>query len=69
MSGLEKLVETSNLQNNPIIKVKEFIDKQNDYKNTQATDKWRFVGYVLDLSYEGAKIITNDTYAIVFLFV
>lgn len=64
MSGLEKLVETSNLQNNPIIKVKEFIDKQNDYKNTQATDKWRFVGYVLDLSYEGAKIITNDTYKI-----
>ena len=64
MSGLEKLVETSNLQNNPIIKVKEFIDRQNDYKNTQTIDKWRFVGYVLDLSYEGAKIITNDTYKI-----
>ena len=64
MRRIEKLVETSNLQNNPIIKVKEFIDRQNDYKNTQTIDKWRFVGYVLDLSYEGAKIITNDTYKI-----
>lgn len=64
MSGLEKLVETSNLQNNPIIKLKDFIDRQNNYKNTQDTNNWRFVGYVLDLSYEGAKIITNDTYKI-----
>lgn len=64
MASLQELVENSNLQNNPIIKVKEFIDRQNDYKRIQAIDKWRFVGYVLDISYDGATIITNDTYKI-----
>lgn len=64
MSTLQKLVETSTLQNNPIIKVKEFIDRQNKYKEIEAIDKWRFVGYVLDISYDGATIITNDTYKI-----
>lgn len=64
MATLQKLIETSGLQNNPIIKVKEFIDRQSDLKNTQTIDKWRFVGYVLDISYDGATIITNDTYKI-----
>lgn len=64
MASLQKLVENANLQNNPIIKVKDFIDRQNDYKRTQTIDKWRFVGYVLDISYDGATIITNDTYKI-----
>jgi hypothetical protein len=62
MASLTNLVNTSNLQNNPIIKVKEFFDKQNDYKATKSLDKWRFVGYVLDLNFSGATIITNDTY-------
>lgn len=62
MSALQKLVEESNLQNNPIKKIKEFIDQQNEFKKTQIIDKWRFVGYVLDISYSGAVIITNDTY-------
>lgn len=39
--ALEKMVETSNLQNNPIIEVKNFIDRQNEYKQTQNLDKWR----------------------------
>jgi hypothetical protein len=65
MPGLQKMLENSNLQNNPIIKVKEFMDKMNEYKNTGVLDKWRFVGYVLDISYSGAKIITNDTYKLI----
>lgn len=60
--GLEQMVAYANLQGNPIIKLKEFLDRQNNYKKTNEIDKWRFVGYVLELSYEGAKIITNDTY-------
>lgn len=62
MAGLQMMVENSNLQNNPIIEVKSFIDKQNEYKKAGVLEKWRFVGYVLDISYSGAKIITNDTY-------
>lgn len=64
MGTLQALVDNSNLQNNPIIKVKEFIDRQNNYKKVQDVEKWRFVGYVLDISYNGATIITNDTYKI-----
>lgn len=60
--GLEQMVAASNLQGNPIAKLKDFLDRQNNYKMTNEVEKWRFVGYVLELSYEGAKIITNDTY-------
>lgn len=62
MASLVNLVDTSNLQNNPIIKVKGFLDKQDEYKTTKTLDKWRFVGYVLELNFNGAIIITNDTY-------
>lgn len=64
MGILQTLVDNSSLQNNPIIKVKEFIDRQNNYKKVQDIERWRFVGYVLDISYNGATIITNDTYKI-----
>lgn len=64
MAGIVNMVDNSSIQNNPIRKVKEFIDKQNQYKSVSDVDHWRFVGYVLDISYESAQIITNDTYKI-----
>ncbi|MBP3238680.1 MAG: DUF87 domain-containing protein [Lachnospiraceae bacterium] len=64
MASIVDMVDNSNIQNNPIRKVKEFIDKQNQYKSVADVDHWRFVGYVLDISYESAQIITNDTYKI-----
>ena len=62
ISSIVNMVDGSSIQNNPIRKVKEFIDKQNQYKSVSDVDHWRFVGYVLDISYESAQIITNDTY-------
>ena len=62
MSGIEDLVSSSSYQNNPIRAIKDFIDRQETYKKTADISNWRFVGYVLDISYEGAQIITNDTY-------
>lgn len=64
MASIVDMVDNSSIQNNPIRKVKEFIDKQNQYKSVADVDHWRFVGYVLDISYESAQIITNDTYKI-----
>ena len=64
MASIVNMVDNSSIQNNPIRKVKEFIDKQNQYKSVSDVDHWRFVGYVLDISYESAQIITNDTYKI-----
>lgn len=62
MAGLQSMINDSNLENNPIAKVKEFMKRQESYKSTNDYSKWRFVGYVLDISYDGARIITNDTY-------
>lgn len=62
MASIENLVSNSSYQNNPISMIKDFMDRQDNYKKTATIDKWRFVGYVLDISYEGAQIITNDTY-------
>ena len=59
---LKTMVDNSNLQSNPIYKVKEFMEMQEKFKLSNDFEKWRFVGYVLDISYSGAKIITNDTY-------
>ena len=64
MDKLVNMVGNSNIQNNPIRKVKEFIEKQNKFKSISDVEHWRFVGYVLDISYESAQIITNDTYKI-----
>ncbi|WP_026668100.1 ATP-binding protein [Butyrivibrio sp. AE2005] len=64
MASIVEMVDNSSIQNNPIRKVKEFIDKQNQYKSIGDVEHWRFVGYVLDISYESAQIITNDTYKI-----
>lgn len=64
MASIVEMVDNSSIQNNPIRKVKEFIDKQNRYKSNGDIEHWRFVGYVLDISYESAQIITNDTYKI-----
>lgn len=62
MAGIEQMVAAASLQGNPITKLKDFLDKQNNYRKANDVNKWRFVGYVLELSYDGAKIITNDTY-------
>lgn len=64
MASIIEMVDNSSIQNNPIRKVKEFIDRQNQYKSIGDVEHWRFVGYVLDISYESAQIITNDTYKI-----
>lgn len=65
MASLHGLIEDSNVENNPIALVKQFLSEQNSYKEAKQLDKWRFVGYVLDINYNGATIITNDTYKIV----
>ncbi len=62
MASIESLVSSSSYENNPISVIKDFMDRQDTYKKTASVDKWRFVGYVLDISYDGAQIITNDTY-------
>lgn len=55
------IFENAKLEHNPIIKIKDFIDQQNKYKDTNDKNNWRLVGYVLHLAYDKATIVTNDT--------
>ncbi len=61
---LNNLVQTAATQGNPIEALTEFIKQQDQYEKAKLINKMRFVGYVLELGYESAKIITSDPYKI-----
>lgn len=51
-------------QNNPLSELTTFLEGEVAFEQTQQTDKMRFVGYVLDIGYESATIITSDPFKI-----
>ncbi len=59
---LEALVNTAATQGNPIEALRDFLAEQENFEKAKQIDKMRFVGYVLELGYESAKIITSDPY-------
>lgn len=59
---LKDMLNTAALQGNPLSILRVFIDKQDQLERARDIQKWRFVGYVLELGYEKAKIITCDPY-------
>jgi len=62
--SLSSLINTATSQGNPIEALKTFLDSESRNEKARQVDKMRFVGYVLDLGYEAAKIITSDPYKI-----
>lgn len=61
-TSLSSLVTTSSIQENPIYSLKNFLEKERRFEESRNVEKMRFVGYVLELSYETARIITSDPY-------
>lgn len=59
---LASMLNTVAVQGNPIEALRVFLDQQESYEQAKQVQKMRFVGYVLDLGYEQAKIITSDPY-------
>jgi hypothetical protein len=59
---IETLIRTATTQDNPIDALRIFLQNEESYERARQTEKMRFVGYVLDLGYETAKIITSDPY-------
>lgn len=51
-------------QNNPLSAVTDFLEAEERFEHAQQTDRMRFVGYVLDLGYDNATIITSDPYKV-----
>ncbi|WP_068614538.1 ATP-binding protein [Paenibacillus tuaregi] len=63
-ASLTSLVNNVAIQDNPLSVLRTFIEAQDSYERARQTDRWRFVGYVLELGYDSAKIITSDPYKI-----
>ena len=47
MSGLLSLIDNANLGNNPINKVKEFMERQEKYKAANDFTRWRLLDMFL----------------------
>ena len=63
-TSLADLVNTSSIQGNPINIVRTFLEKEHRLEQAREVGKMRFVGYVLELGYDTARIITSDPYKI-----
>src|SRR5262245_49969706 len=62
--SFQNLARTAATQDNPIDALRIFLEKEDGLEAAAQTDKMRFVGYVLELGYETAKIITSDPYKV-----
>lgn len=62
MASVNTLIQTSATQGNPIEALRLFLGTESQMETAKQIDKMRFVGYVLDLGYDTAKIITSDPY-------
>ncbi|WP_327094647.1 DUF87 domain-containing protein [Nocardia vinacea] len=51
-------------QDTPLAALTDFLDAEQRYEHAQQIDKMRFVGYVLELGYDTATIITSDPYKV-----
>lgn len=62
MTNLGKLVNTAATHGNPIDALRMFLAREEAMESAKQIDKMRFVGYVLELGFDTAKIITSDPY-------
>jgi hypothetical protein len=62
MSELDSLLNTAATQGNPIDALRIFLANEEAMEKARQIDRMRFVGYVLDLGFDSAKIITSDPY-------
>lgn len=62
MPTLDTLVNTAATQGNPIDVLRTFLQNEEQMENARRTQDMRFVGYVLELGFDSAKIITSDPF-------
>lgn len=64
-NSITTMIENSVYQNNPIWSLLQFLEDESRYERAREVDKMHFLGYVLDIGFDYAKIITSDTYKLV----
>ena len=62
MAAFENLVNTAATQGNPIDALRAFSHREDQMEQARRVGDMRFVGYVLELGFDSAKIITSDPY-------
>jgi Helicase HerA, central domain len=63
-NDLSSLMRSTETQGNPIDQLRLFIGDQEKLEAAKQVDRMRFIGYVLELGFQNAKIITSDPYKI-----
>lgn len=64
MPDLGSLVNVAATQGNPIDALRAFLQREEQMETARRTADMRFVGYVLELGFDSAKIITSDPYKV-----
>jgi len=62
MGELGNLLNTAATQGNPIDALRTFLLREDQMEQARRIAEMRFVGYVLELGFDAAKIITSDPY-------
>src|SRR5690349_23040988 len=60
--SITQLARESSTHGNPIDALRVFLDNEKKYEEARDISKMRFVGFVLDIGFEKACIITSDPY-------
>lgn len=59
---MQDFFNTAAYQNNPISLVMDFLKQESSYETAGQYDKMHFVGYVLEIGFDTARIITSDPF-------
>lgn len=62
MTGATKFFSRLQHQESPLAALTSFLDREQKYEHAQQVELMRFVGYVLEVGYDGATIITSDPF-------
>lgn len=62
MTGASKFFSKLQHQESPLAALTSFLEREQQYEQSQQIDLMRFVGYVLEVGYDGATIITSDPF-------
>lgn len=62
MTLINQILNNASYSSNPLNLLSEFLKKQEHLQEVRSKEGLRFVGYVLELGYDKAKIITSDPY-------
>jgi len=59
---MKDFLAAASYQDNPLSALVDFMQREESFEKAGQFEKMRFVGYVLDIGYDSAKIITSDPF-------